>query len=348
MAAPALTLPALECPAVLLPTPGSLSNYFGGLAAYPEKLKALAVTTAQDEAAEYIKIAEDLQETLDTVRATLDKYDPKFEKISLPEKEWDIMMNKLVTEYPMYIQTEMLALIKTLVPIDFNITIMGITFDIVEVFEDPSTIKTSIRAEADKFYNMLPEEYKNYDKFETKELKAEAVFDYFQAEIKKKMNQLMHGGFGALISDFSSVWSPLGLPDLPDLQELDVKTLIKDKTVEELKSISVFGFTLEGLLGETPDNNLEIEGYDRERLKNKARQFAEEWELFLLKTWMQKITAFLDAIGLGALTALITFDFCDFMKLISFPPTITLPASITAAAQNAVSEIPTLTVAEEV
>ena len=57
MAAPALTLPALECPAVLLPTPGSLSNYFGGLAVYPHKLKVLAVTTAQDEAAEYIKIA---------------------------------------------------------------------------------------------------------------------------------------------------------------------------------------------------------------------------------------------------------------------------------------------------
>ena len=344
MAAPALTLPALDCPAVLLPTPGSLSNYFGGLAAYPHKLKALAVTTMQDEADSLIAIADDIESTLESARSLLDKYDPKFEKFRSPEKEWDIMMNKLVTEYPMYIQTEMLALIKTLVPIDFELTIMGITFDIVEVFTDPSSIKTSLRAEADKFYDMLPTEYKNYDKFETKELKAEAVFDYFQAEIKKKMNQLMHGGFGALISEFDTVWSPLGLPDLPDLQGLDVKTLIKDKTAAELKAVSVFGFTLEDLLGELPDNNLEIEGYDRERLKNKARQFAEEWELYLLKTWMQKITAFLDAIGLGALTDLITFNFCDFMTLISFPPTITLPASITSAVDNAVSSIPTLSV----
>ena len=127
MAAPALTLPPFECEATLLPKPANLSNFFGGLAAYPEKLKALAVTTAENEAAEYIKIAEDIQAQLDSIRPLLDKYDPKFEKISLPEKEWDIMMNKLVTEYPMYIQTEMLALIKTLVPIDFNITIMGIT-----------------------------------------------------------------------------------------------------------------------------------------------------------------------------------------------------------------------------
>tara|TARA_R110000823_G_scaffold314965_1_gene445154 strand:+ start:41 stop:1075 length:1035 start_codon:yes stop_codon:yes gene_type:complete len=344
MAAPALTLPALDCPAVLLPTPGSLSNYFGGLAAYPHKLKALAVTTMQDEADSLIAIADDIESTLESARSLLDKYDPKFEKFRSPEKEWDIMMNKLVTEYPMYIQTEMLALIKTLVPIDFELTIMGITFDIVEVFTDPSSIKTSIRAEADKFYDMLPTEYKNYDKFETKELKAEAVFDYFQAEIKKKMNQLMHGGFGALISEFDTVWSPLGLPALPDLEGLDVKPLIKDKTAVELKAVSVFGFTLEDLLGELPDNNLEIEGYDRERLKNKARQFAEEWELYLLKTWMQKITAFLDAIGLGALTDLITFNFCDFMKLISFPPTIVLPASITSAVDNAVSSIPTLSV----
>ena len=107
MAAPALTLPALDCPAVLLPTPGSLSNYFGGLAAYPHKLKALAVTTMQDEADSLIAIADDIESTLESARSLLDKYDPKFEKFRSPEKEWDIMMNKLVTEYPMYIQTEM-------------------------------------------------------------------------------------------------------------------------------------------------------------------------------------------------------------------------------------------------
>ena len=130
MTAPSLSLPPLECPAVILPTPANLSNFFGGLATYPHKLKTLAITTAKDEAAEYIKIAEDLQETLDTVRALLDKYDPKFEKVSLPEKEWDIMINRLVTEYPMYIQTEILTLIKTLVPVEFKVTILGIEFDL--------------------------------------------------------------------------------------------------------------------------------------------------------------------------------------------------------------------------
>ena len=43
MTAPSLSLPPFECEATLLPKPANLSNLFGGLAAYPEKLKALAV-----------------------------------------------------------------------------------------------------------------------------------------------------------------------------------------------------------------------------------------------------------------------------------------------------------------
>ena len=45
MAVPSVTLPALECPDVLLPTPANLSNLFGGLATmsyrYPDELADL-------------------------------------------------------------------------------------------------------------------------------------------------------------------------------------------------------------------------------------------------------------------------------------------------------------------
>lgn len=345
MAAPALTLPPFECEATLLPKPANLSNLFGGLAAYPEKLKALAVTTAENEAAEYIKIAEDIQAQLDGLRPLLDKYDPKNIKFRSPEKEWDIMMNRLTTEYPMYVQTEILALIKTLVPIDFNITVMGITFDIVEVFTDPSSIKESIKEEADRLYEMLPDAYKNYEKFETKELKADAVWNYIRTEMKKQMNLLMHGGFGALISKFDTIWSALGLPALPALQEIDIEALVKDKTAAELKAVSVFGFTLEDLLGGEITNNLQIDDYDKERLKEKARQFAEEWQTYLLKEWMQTVTKFFSAIGLGALTEWTSFNFCQFLTLIGFNPiTITLPTSVSTVAASAGVTLPTLSV----
>ena len=370
MAAPALTLPPFECEATLLPKPANLSNFFGGLAAYPEKLKALAVTTAKDEAAEYIKIAEDIQAQLDSIRPLLDKYDPKNVKFRSPEKEWDIMMNRLTTEYGMYVQTEILALIKTLVPIDFNITVMGITFDIVEVFTDPSSIKESIKEEADRLYEMLPDIYKNYEKFETKELKADAVWNYIRTEMKKKMNLLMHGGFGSLISTFQEIWDTLGLPALPALQELDVEQLIEStmesietqiknapqdtkealqkEAMTQLESISIAGFSLIDLLGGEIENNLQIDDYDKERLKEKARQFAEDWETYLLKEWMQTVTGFFSAIGLGALTEWTSFNFCQFLTLIGFNPiTITLPTSVSTVAASAGVSLPTLPVVND-
>ena len=370
MAAPALTLPPFECEATLLPKPANLSNFFGGLAAYPEKLKALAVTTDIDDAEEYFKIAEDIQAQLDSIRPLLDKYDPKNVKFRSPEKEWDIMVNRLTTEYPMYVQTEILALIKTLVPIDFNITVMGITFDIVEVFTDPSSIKESIKEEADRLYEMLPDIYKNYEKFETKELKADAVWNYIRTEMKKKMNLLMHGGFGSLISTFQEIWDTLGLPALPALQELDVEQLIEStmesietqiknapqdtkealqkEAMTQLESISIAGFSLIDLLGGEIENNLQIDDYDKERLKEKARQFAEDWETYLLKEWMQTVTGFFSAIGLGALTEWTSFNFCQFLTLIGFNPiTITLPTSVSTVAASAGVSLPTLPVVND-
>jgi|TARA_R110000765_G_scaffold9005_4_gene28458 hypothetical protein len=370
MAAPALTLPPFECEATLLPKPANLSNFFGGLAAYPEKLKALAVTTDIDDAEEYFKIAEDIQAQLDSIRPLLDKYDPKNVKFRSPEKEWDIMMNRLTTEYGMYVQTEILALIKTLVPIDFNITVMGITFDIVEVFTDPSSIKESIKEEADRLYEMLPDIYKNYEKFETKELKADAVWNYIRTEMKKKMNLLMHGGFGSLISTFQEIWDTLGLPALPALQELDVEQLIEStmesietqiknapqdakealqkEAMTQLESISIAGFSLIDLLGGEIENNLQIDDYDKERLKEKARQFAEDWETYLLKEWMQTVTGFFSAIGLGALTEWTSFNFCQFLTLIGFNPiTITLPTSVSTVAASAGVSLPTLPVVND-
>ena len=54
MAVPSVTLPALECPDVLLPTPANLSNLFGGLATmsyrYPDELADLKAKSCDLEA----------------------------------------------------------------------------------------------------------------------------------------------------------------------------------------------------------------------------------------------------------------------------------------------------------
>ena len=329
MAVPTITLPALECPDVLLPTPANLSNLFGGLATmsyrYPDELK-------------------DLKEKLEQIEEDiLDIYNPKWEKIDIPEKKWDIMMTRLAAEYPMYVQKKILELINSLIPIEFNVTILGITINIIDFLTDPSSIKDNIKLEEiDSIYDLIPDEYKVWDKFETADFKKETVINYIRSEVAKKMNLLLHGGFTDLIGEFQEIWDALGLPTIPVLEELDLETLIRDKTTEELESISIFGYSLNDLLGGEFDNNVDIDEYNKERLLKRAREFKEEWQTYLIKKWMQKVTALFDAIGLSTLTQWITFTFCDFLKIIGFPTTIDLPPSI----QTAVAATNSLTVVE--
>ena len=329
MAVPSVTLPALECPDVLLPTPANLSNLFGGLATmsyrYPDELADLKAKLEQ--------IEEDI----------LDIYNPKWEKIDIPEKKWDIMMTRLAAEYPMYVQKKILELINSLFPIEFNVTILGISIDILEFLEDPSSIRDSLELEEiDSIYDLIPDEYKVWDKFETADFKKESVINYIRSEVAKKMNLLMHGGFTGLIDLFDEIWDALGLPSIPALEELDLEALIRNKTTEELESISIFGYSLNDLLGGEFDNNVDIDEYNKERLLKRAREFAEEWQTYLIKKWMEKVTSFFDAIGLGALTQWITFTFCDFLTIVGFPTTIDLPPSI----QTVVASTNSLTVAE--
>jgi hypothetical protein len=329
MAVPSITLPALECPDVLLPTPANLSNLFGGLATmsyrYPDELK-------------------DLKEKLEQIEEDiLDIYNPKWEKVDIPEKKWDIMMTRLAAEYPMYVQKKILELINSLIPIEFNVTILGITINIIDFLTDPSSIRDSIELEEiDSIYDLIPDEYKVWDKFETADFKKETVINYIRSEVAKKMNLLLHGGFTDLIGEFQEIWDALGLPTIPVLEELDLETLIRDKTTEELESISIFGYSLNDLLGGEFDNNVDIDEYNKERLLKRAREFKEEWQTYLIKKWMEKVTAFFDAIGLSTLTQWITFTFCDFLKIIGFPSTIDLPPSI----QTAIASTNSLTVAE--
>jgi len=327
MTTPSVTLPALECPDVLLPTPANLSNLFGGLATHAYRYEIDSLKTQLEQIEQNI----------------LDIYNPKWKKIDIPEKKWDIMMTRLAAEYPMYVQQKILELIHTLFPIDFNVTILGISINIIEFLKDPSSIRNSLKLEEiDSIYDLIPAEYKVWDKFETPDFKKESVINYIRSEVAKKMNLLMHGGFTGLIDLFDEIWSALGLPSLPALETLDLEALIKDKTTKELESISIFGYSLNDLLGGEFDNNVDIDEYNKERLLKRAREFKEEWQTYLIKKWMEKVTSFFDAIGLGALTQWTTFTFCDFLTIVGFPTTIDLPASV----QTSIPTTNSLTVPE--
>ena len=92
------------------------------------------------------------------------------------------------------------------------------------------------------------------------------------------MNLLLSGGFAGLIDLFDEIWDALGLPSFPGLQDIDLEALIRDKTLEELEQVQIFGFSLLDLLGGEFNDNVEIPEFQKERLLKRAREFEEEWQ----------------------------------------------------------------------
>ena len=349
-----VTIPPLACPEVILPTKGDLVNMFSQLASLPSQL----IASGQKEAAEKI------EKILDGFREILSIYDPKFQTISIPEIEWEIMITRLIQDYPMYLQQKFLELIAELTPISFELTILGIKVDILKIFtqEEITSIRLQIAENLDKFYALLPESYQFYSgKFgvESLELKAEAVWSYMRSLINGGMTKLLHDAFKALIKLFEEIWDALGLPNIPDLTDLSVESIMTaiikawEKKVEqgkatyadlieELESLQLAGFDLLSLIGGKITDTVETAERKIERLIEAARDFGVNWPRYLITKWMELVTKFFERIGLGAIVELITFTFCDFLAIIGFPKTIDLSFSDDISIGNAnTSVLPT-------
>lgn len=336
MSLPNLEIPPLDCPAVLLPTPANLNNMFGNLAAFPGKLTTLAKTIAKEEAEQYIKQAEDLQNTLDGIRIAFLAYDPKFKKISIPEKEWEIMIQRLIEEYPTYIQAQILALCKNAFPIPLTFTLIGLEIDVIKIVTDRNYLTTLLEGidgdKIDELYALIPSEYKYFQGdygLEVLELKKKQIVDFINNEVAKFMNGGLFDTFTGFITDvFKVIWEPLGLPDLPAPLDIDVKALI-DSAIENakddaaklaaLKNIKIGPFKVEALLGGDFPNNFESLEFEIARISAKLKEFKEGYQLFLLRQWMGKVTSFFSAIGLSTLTQFATLDFCTFCGLVGIP-----------------------------
>ena len=126
---PNIEVPEPECPAVLLPTPANLSNMFGDLATQAEKLVLAEIEEWKEE-------GEKIKKILDDVRKLLGPYDPKFKRLEMVEKEWEIMIQRLIEEYPMYIQSQILQLISKIIPINFQLPLLGIDIDLIKLVSD--------------------------------------------------------------------------------------------------------------------------------------------------------------------------------------------------------------------
>ena len=261
---PEISVPPFECVGELLPTPANMTNMFGTIATNAEKFALSTVEEWKDE-------GEKLKDVLDTFREFLVAYDPKWKRLEMPEKEWEIMIQRLMEEYPMYIQNTILQLVSKIIPINFQLPLLGLQIDLIKLVSDrayldqlmadvqgfgadvqaqidglASDLSPEARQEAidklrgdklDAIYQLLPDEYKMFageHGFETADFKGKQIGDFIKNEAKKLQNALMTGGATALIDKFKIIWDALGLPGIDFPLNLDAKALI-DAAIADAK-----------------------------------------------------------------------------------------------------------------
>ena len=125
MSTPTLTIPPLECPAVLLPTPANLANYFKGLASHA-----------------YTYEIEEIKKILEDLKPIFKPFDPNFKKVEIQEIEWEIRIQGLVDEFSTYVQSQLLKIVADLTPIEITVDILGRQVDLVKFATDRDYLNT--------------------------------------------------------------------------------------------------------------------------------------------------------------------------------------------------------------
>ncbi len=312
-----LTVPELECPDVLLPTPANLANYFKQLASYAYKNER-----------------EDIKKILKELEPIFAPYDPKFEKIEIPEIEWEIRVQRLVDEYTTYVQSQFIELINKLsaglITVEVTIPLINIKVDLVKFATDREYLNTLLdELDVDSLYELLPPEYQMYkDKFDSLDFRRKALRDY----LSEKVKELQTGGFTQALEDLGLSFT---MPQDPgELVREAVDKIINDankdidEQIDELKQIKVGPFTLEQILGGEIKEDVEISEFQRDRFITKLRNFARDYFVYLINRVLEEVKTAIEALGLGKLVEMLTFDFCDFLELIVVPKTIALPEDI--------------------
>ena len=108
-----------------------------------------------------------------------------------------------------------------------------------------------------------------------------------------------------------------------DIEEFTVGGFVQ----EQLKGVSLFGMSLQDIIGGEIDTNVKCPEEEIADLVRAARDWFAQWQKELINMWIKKIKSFLDAIGLGALLDFLTLTFCDVLGLIGIPISfeLTLP-----------------------
>ncbi len=335
----------IPCSSVILPTKAELTNIFIQLANSP-----------YDEVKEAL---DDIDKLLGNFPVSVPR--PLYNELDIPEIEWEKRITAMVQEYHNYVGVRILEIVNKVVPIDFEIPVIGgLRIDILKIWSDPSYIKSikKITCEnIDTIYALVPDQYKTYDGrygLDSKELQCDVAFSYIMSQLNGGILGLIMNGISGAIDVFDEIWDTLGLPSFAGFDFTDptslVQSILADQTksvqdkLDALSNIAIGPFSLIDALGGEFDTSIDIAERDMNRLLEKLQDFIQEYPTYLYKVYMESIAKFLDAIGLGKILEFIVFDFCDFLSLIGMPKSITLESVLEIAplTNSSVASLPTI------
>ena len=378
---------ALPCSSLTLPTKMEYVQFYNDIAMIPSKINVYLAQNPDLDSNDRERLEDTVERIEKFFEGQTQILSPWWTKGKIRnwQKESRDAWSHLIDDYHVYIPVKMMELISDIIPVSFNISVMGVSVDLLKILErdEQTRIKNQISENLDSFYGMIPESFQYYKgEFGVlcNEWKAQLTWDYFKNEVIKMCTDTLHSLFGKLIEKFQDIWDALGLPSLPALLEFDVAGWIEEqiytiknsaknrlKTMEEelkslenevktlvgdaktaiqerisaleldiqnfsvnktiiamLTDLELFGLNLLDVLGGDVETNVLIGEVQIEELVRAARDWFAQYRKELINQWIEKVTAFFEAIGLTALVDLLTLTFCDVIKLFGVPMTIDL------------------------
>lgn len=272
----------IPCEGGFPPTRADIVKEFNKLNSIPTQLKQNIIDLKNQfvgevdaEAQEIIGQLEDIiikvETTIDEVSTILAPYWDKEGKIRNWEKEADDAFNELIQEYQLFIPVKIVEMISKLIPVDFNLNIMGIEIDLLKIFteEEQASIKLQIEERLDELYLLIPEPFRSWDGtygVKCREWKAKITWQYIKSELMNAVTNLLWDLFNKLIEKFKEIWDALGLPSIPDLLNFDINewvdsiiTEIEAEVREKIAEVNQKIERVEGFFEGMSESDLELE-----------------------------------------------------------------------------------------
>lgn len=221
------------------------------LLAQAEQIQQQIEAELQEQIASLLEEIEKIQKYLEKIEKLIDSFlasmsTPVYTTLRAKVLEWERRITAMTQEFQLYVQIKILQLISDIIPISFIVNVFGLQVDLVKLFTDKNyqaQLKAQIKKDIDKFYNMLEDEYKSfigYFGLDSLDIKIEVFWSNLMSKLQRGALELLWDAFSKLIDKFNSIWDSLGLPNIPNLANLNVKDLIKN-AIAELKQKVIDG-----------------------------------------------------------------------------------------------------------